>query len=296
MLAAGEEFLNETTTRCSGWPLNEVYRRAADDGMLFSVETDAMNNSVYLDPWERPCDTYEKIVAGQHHYCTIDFNQVLRCNGHNMDGRSSLDWADPMTIGGEPTHLEMMRPTKVAFDEVALQKAHNLVYETEQQEADRVAATMAEYPGRYRDVCVGMYHTCAVEETDEIIQQDPMLILNAGNITGTRLRCWGNNYSTFGPPNSGWAIDVGGIEAMIAMNKDRRGGIQRVMCGRRFVCGLQATEATVPLSTGPRTDTDLNGPRPGYMGGDNWYVFCSGIVETRRRIRRALPTECGRPR
>ena len=90
MLDAGEEYLNRTTTRCTAWPLVDVYRHAADAGLLFAVPP---NNTDYLDPWQRPCDTYARVEAGLHHYCTLDYDHNLRCTGHNSDGRASLDWA-----------------------------------------------------------------------------------------------------------------------------------------------------------------------------------------------------------
>ena len=76
-------------------------------------------------------------------------------------------------------------------------------------EAARIAATLdANPPGRFLDMCVGMHHTCAVEETVDVA---------SGNITGTALRCWGSNYSS--------ALDVGAVTHQLSLFADLRGGV-----------------------------------------------------------------------
>ena len=260
LLASGGEYLNETTIRCTGWPLVDVYRHAADAGTLFTVPP---NQTAYLDPWQRPCDRYSQLVVGQHHYCTIDDARLLRCTGHNADGRASLDWAvESEVVGYVSSGVEVTVGAKATLRAAANEVAERRLYDTPEEAAARTAsAVAANPPGQFLDTCAGAFFTCGVEE---------MIDLASGNVTGTRVRCWGSNHSD--------AIDVGAMSSVMAIFP-LRGGPRRVECGRRFVCALQPTE-----------DTVATGPSVGMMGGDNWHVYCSGLAEDRNGFDQRLPT------
>ena len=253
VLASNGTYLNQTTSQCTTWPLERVYRHAADAGQLFSVGV----NRSYQDPWERPCDQYVRVAVGDHHYCAIDVYGVLRCSGHDAHGRASLDWSLESGMDEYGNTVEMTVRARAALARVETGTPWLVDTPAKLLEQTRVAAA-AYPPGRFRDVCAGQYHTCAVEDL-----LDPIF----GNLTGTALRCWGQNYSL--------AIDADAVNAL--MDASGRGGPQRVVCGRRFVCALQPTEQGAA-------------PSPGQTGGLNWRAFCSGIVQDRFGSEHSLPS------
>lgn len=260
------EYLNETTVRCTTWPLVEAYRRVADAGLLFTVPKNLTLHS-YLNPWERPCDRYVHLAVGYHHYCAIDEQRALRCSGHDAYGRSSLDWTTlgdhpAMAGGSDEAAADPIEVTKAARKAAAAAADESLrLSERPEDAAKRRAAALALHPpAQILDVCAGEHHTCAVEETYHI---------PSGNYTGTMLRCWGSNYSN--------AIDVAATMARMAFNNER-GGPRRVVCGKRFVCALQ-----------PEDGPDTTGPGSAELASKNWRAFCTGRAEDRNGVEELLP-------
>ncbi len=245
LLAEGEDYYNDTTAHCTAWPLLDVYRHAADAGFLFPVPGNQTHRGEYADPWERPSDSYAFVAVGTHHYCAIDERGVLRCTGHNGDGRSSLFWPD------QPEAPELPREALAALD--AEEEAGRRAGESAEELLLRAQAAIVRHaPNRTLDVCVGQAHTCAVEEVADHA---------SGNITGTRVVCWGSNYSS--------ALDVDQVEARIALRADR-GGPRAVFCGARFVCVAQhVTEDAIPTT---------QNPTPAQRG---YYPYCTGVVQAR---------------
>ena len=209
--ATGEAYFNETQTRCTAWPLLDVYRHAANSGWLFPVPPNLSHG--YRDPWEQPWDSYAYLTAGVHHYCAIDDSATLRCIGHNVDGRASLDWPDT------PNASELTQAAVEAID-VATARSIALGETPEERVARRELAISSNPPARTLDTCAGAKHTCAVEQAYDSL---------SGNYTGNVLKCWGSNYSS---------LDVRATNLQIA-RMPIRGEVQRVMCGLRFVCALQ---------------------------------------------------------
>ena len=199
----------------------------------------------YTDPWERPSDVFGRLVVGKHHYCAVDEFGVLRCTGHNGDGRASLFWPDEPATPSLPEEARRAVAATSAEGEL-------LGATPPEVEARRQAAAAAHAPNRTLDVCVGDAHTCAIEETVDRA---------SGNITGTRLVCWGSNYSS--------ALDTALITELIA-RRPERGGPAAVRCGARFVCALQH----VPFTAVP-TAFNTDPPRQGY------YPYCTGVAEDR---------------
>ena len=244
LLDDGDDYYNLTTSYCTAWPLDHVYRHAADAGYLFPVSANLTHREPYRDPWERPFDSFASLVVGRHHYCAVDELDVLRCTGHNEDGRSSLYWPN-QAMAAELT-IEAAEATSLAEEE-----GRRRGDSPDELEARRLEAIALHPPNRTLDVCAGDAHTCAIEETVERV---------SGNITGTRLVCWGSNYS---------AIDTARVEELMELMPSR-GGPQAVWCGARFVCAAQhVAETLVP------TIDDPTPPERGY------YVYCTGVVEDR---------------
>ena len=194
------------------------------------------------------------LAAGAHHYCAIDEEQVLRCTGHNGDGRSSLYWP------GQQAAPELTSDALAAL-EVA-QAAGQLAGESaEELEARMQAAVTRHLPNRTLDVCTGQAHTCAIEGTYDAM----------GNVTGTRLVCWGSNYSE--------ALDVADVMSRLEL-KPERGGPKRVYCGARFVCVAQHVQVVPPATN--------EMPTPPLIG---LYPYCTGIVQSRAEgIDHTLPS------
>ena len=123
------------------------------------------------------------------------------------------------------------------------------------------AAVARHPPNRTLDVCTGQAHTCAIEETYDAL----------GNVTGTRLVCWGSNYLE--------ALDVADVMSRLEL-KPERGGPKRVYCGARFICVAQHVQV-VP----PATNEMPNPPQIGL------YPYCTGIVQSRAEgIDHTLPS------
>mmetsp|Transcript_33453 Transcript_33453/g.66578 ORF Transcript_33453/g.66578 Transcript_33453/m.66578 type:complete len:370 (-) Transcript_33453:67-1176(-) len=244
----GEEYINRTTARCTIWPLLEVYRHVADRGLLFSLPANA-NVTGYKDPWELPSDAYTRVAVGTHHYCAIDHDSLLRCTGHNADGRASLRW--PAT----PEPSEHTTDTQAAID-AAVETSAALGESPGEAKVRLTDAIAAHAPPRVLDFCAGYKHTCAIEE---------FMDHENGNVTGSVLRCWGSNYSG--------ALDVGAVTKLIANQRyfgqegiaeeGDRGDPQRIVCGSEYICVMQRV---IPANT--------NDP-------PELYPYCTGLSADR---------------
>ena len=271
---AGEAdtYQNETSSRCTAWPLLVVYRHAADAGMLFARPGSNLTHAQggYLDPWERPSDHHVRVMASDHHYCTVDEHDVLRCTGHNVDGRSSLYWPDK--VAAQERTIEAEAAVYTAYEQ-SIMRGEGI--DTDLSRARRAKAIADHPPPRLVDACVGSKHTCTLEQPWDAA---------AGNHSATRLRCYGANYTApaidpFGNEVQVKALDVDAVEGLVAGEfangiAKERGGFERLVCGARFVCALQHVE-------GPKLKA--SDPDPG------WYPFCTGRVNDRQGGEHTLP-------
>ena len=95
LLAAGEEYSNETTNRCTAWPLLDVYRHAADTGYLFPLPSNGSDG--YVDPWERPFDSCPSAdLEPQTSGAASGLLLLTRLSGYHLELTSRSPGAHPI--------------------------------------------------------------------------------------------------------------------------------------------------------------------------------------------------------